>query len=141
MAFLKVDAILLRGPQPDAEDLYALKGRGLRTVVNTREESTASRAHALRHGLRYYYIPVTDWSVPQVHQVEEFLEILDDPDNHSVLVHCWGGVGRTGIFVSCYRVRRLGMGMQAAIDLSDQETPHLLMSTSQRKWLLDFEGY
>ena len=135
MAFLEVNATLLRGPQPDAGDLYTLKARGLRTVVNTREESVASRAFALRHGLNYYHIPVTDWSVPAHHQIQEFLELTDATENRSLLVHCWGGVGRTGIFVCCYRFARLDMEMQAAIDLSDLETPHLQMSHVQRQWL------
>jgi insecticidal toxin complex protein TccC len=115
-----------------------LRNQGLRTVVNTREESTSSRAMALAVGLRYYYIPVEDWSVPQPHQIEEFLGILDDSEHHAVLIHCWGGAGRTGIFVSCYRMARLGMEVEAAIQLSDQETPHLVMSELQRDWLRQF---
>ena len=133
--FLVVDSVLWRGPQPDERDLRYLKGKGLRSLVNTREESELSRSAAHKAGVNYFYLPVTDWSVPENHQVDQFFDIVDQADNHQVLVHCWGGVGRTGIFVSCYRVERLGMNIEEAIDLSDRETPHLQMSQLQRKWL------
>ncbi|MBS2040697.1 hypothetical protein JST97_37265 [bacterium] len=111
-----------------------MKHRGLRAVYNLRGESDASRTLALKAGLNYHHLPVEDWNVPDLSQVTEFLDMLKVPDFLPGLVHCWGGAGRTGIFVSCYRVSQ-GMELEAAIELSDQETPHLLMSQLQRDWL------
>lgn len=132
--FLQVDSKLWRGPQPTPNDLSQLKHRGLRAVYNLREESGASRALALNAGLNYHHVPVEDWNVPALRQVQEFLDMLNLPEFSPGLIHCWGGVGRTGIFVSCYRVSQ-GMEMESAIQLSDQETPHLLMNELQRNWL------
>lgn len=132
-SFLRVDRQLWRGPQPDRHDLEDLKSKGLRAVFNLREEAHHSRALSLGCGLKYHAIPIRDWHVPTVKQVEEFFELLDG-DFAPALVHCWGGVGRTGIFVSLYRVRQ-GMPLQDALELSDRETPHLLMSDLQRDWL------
>ena len=132
--FLQVDSKLWRGPQPTPNDLSQLKHRGLRAVYNLREESTQSRSLALNAGLNYHELLVEDWNIPRLEQVREFLEMLAVPDFAPGLVHCWGGVGRTGVFVCCYRVAQ-GMGMQAAIELSDEETPHLQMNQLQRNWL------
>jgi protein-tyrosine phosphatase len=132
--FLQVDERLWRGPQPDRDDLEDLKSKGLRAVFNLREEAQHSRALALACGLRYHALPIEDWSVPTLAQVEEFFELVDTDEFAPALVHCWGGVGRTGILVTLYRVRA-GMPLAAAIALSDRETPHLLMSQLQRNWL------
>lgn len=132
--FLQVDDRIWRGPQPDEDDLLQLKEAGLRAVFNLREESTLSRELASECGLAYHHIPVEDWTVPHLDQVDEFFEMLAQTGFAPALVHCWGGIGRTGIFVSLYRVRN-GMGIEEAIRLSDLETPHMQMSGMQKEWL------
>jgi len=128
---------LYRGPQPGIEHLLGLREQGLRTVVNLRQESDESRYYCNHLGLAYFGIPVTDWTVPEVDQVEHFLDLMDHSPNRPVLVHCWGGVGRTGLFVSCWRIR-MGMGPEEALRLSDLETPDLGMSQEQRDWVRAF---
>ena len=56
----------------------------------------------------YYYdvfVPLGD-VVPAMTQenIDKFLEIMDDPKNHPVLVHCEHGIGRTGLIVSIFRM-------------------------------------
>ena len=128
---------LYRGPQPGAPQLQKFKELGLRTVVNLREESDESRFYCEHLALDYRPIPVADWTVPTPDQVGEFLEVMDQEASRPVLVHCWAGVGRTGLFVSAWRIR-MGMGVEEALRLSDQETPHLGMSDLQRDWLRRF---
>lgn len=135
--FLLAGPGLYRGPQPRAEDLQALQARGLRLVVNLREESDESRYYCRHLGLEYRGIPVVDWTVPEVPQVEEFLDLMEHPPNRPLLLHCWGGVGRTGLFVSCWRIR-MGMKPEEAIRISDLETPHQGMNSLQRDWIRRF---
>lgn len=131
---LLAGAGLFRSPQPTLEHLHALKEQGLRGVVNLREESDESRWYCERTCLAYHHIAVADWTVPTPEQVERFLSLMKDPGQTPLLVHCWAGVGRTGLFVTCWRVR-MGMAVQDAIRLSDMETPHMGMSHAQRDWL------
>jgi protein tyrosine phosphatase (PTP) superfamily phosphohydrolase (DUF442 family) len=135
--FLLAGPGLYRGPQPRVEDLQTLKSRGLRSVVNLREESDESRYYCRHLELSYHGIPVVDWTVPEVAQVEEFLDLMEHPPNRPLLIHCWGGVGRTGLFVSCWRIR-MGMETEEAIRLSDMETPHQGMNQIQRDWIRRF---
>ena len=109
-------------------------------VYNLRLESQQSRSLAREAGLIYHELLVEDWNVPRPEQVHEFLELLAVPEMGPGLVHCWGGAGRTGIFVSCYRVAQ-GMPVEDAISLSDRETPHLVMSSLQRKWLVQHKSH
>lgn len=131
---LLAGAGLFRSPQPSLEHLHHLKEQGLRGVVNLREESDESRWYCERAGLAYHHIAVGDWTVPTDEQVERFLALMEDPAHTPLLVHCWGGVGRTGLFVSCWRIHK-GMRVEDAIRLSDMETPHMGMNHLQREWL------
>lgn len=125
---------MYRGPQPTFEDLERLQGQGLSLVVNLRSESQDSQVYCRELGLDYLYLPVEDWGVPEHAQVEEFLTRMAPQTAPKALVHCFQGIGRTGIFVTCYRVS-LGMDVEEAIEISDQETPGQGMSPRQRQWL------
>jgi len=62
--------------------------------------------------------PIRDVSVPE--SLEMTVEILDTIDaeiarSGVVYVHCWGGVGRTGVIVGCWLARH-GYPGQAALD-------------------------
>ena len=117
---LQVSGQLFRSPQPDFEDFIAFRGRGIKAVVNLREEATESAFFAKQAKLEYKFLPVTDWQLPSDEQVIEFLEFVES--SGPVLVHCAAGVGRTGTFVACYRIKH-GVEVEAALELTNQETP------------------
>ncbi|MEB3356369.1 MAG: hypothetical protein VKK04_06560 [Synechococcales bacterium] len=61
--------------------------------------------------------PIRDVSVPA--SVEEAIAILDTIDYHLqqgevVYLHCWGGIGRTGLIVGCWLARH-GFAGEAAL--------------------------
>lgn len=52
--------------------------------------------------------PIRDVSVPNecksVYELMAYIDsVLANPDN-KIYIHCWGGVGRTGVIVGCYYV-------------------------------------
>lgn len=62
--------------------------------------------------------PISDRSIPR--STVETVEILNAIDNHidaghTVYVHCWGGIGRTGTVVGCWLARH-GYAGQAALE-------------------------
>lgn len=76
------------------------------------------RAEAAGRGMSVVYrrMSIKDMSVPK--SAGAMAEILDAIDQllaagHSIYVHCWGGVGRTGTVVGCYLVRRGLTGQQS----------------------------
>ncbi|QQS48539.1 MAG: dual specificity protein phosphatase family protein [Acidobacteriota bacterium] len=62
-------------------------------------------------------MPIRDVGVPSVEFMDEIQSVISEAieEGHTVYVHCWGGVGRTGTVVGCYLVEQ-GMGGEEAID-------------------------
>jgi protein-tyrosine phosphatase len=74
------------------------------------------------HGVTHQRFPIRDVSVP--HSKEATLAILDAIDGHlqqgrTVYVHCWGGIGRTGLVVGCWLARHGYPGEAALTRLGD----------------------
>jgi protein-tyrosine phosphatase len=74
-------------------------------------------AHLLQ-GATHEQFPIRDYSVPA--SPADMVAILDAIDEHLqqgdvVYVHCWGGVGRTGVVIGCWLARHGYQGM-AALD-------------------------
>jgi protein-tyrosine phosphatase len=68
----------------------------------------------------YHRFAIRDHSVPSRETMVSILDTIDDALNseRNVYVHCWGGVGRTGIVVGCYLVRHGATNEQALIKVN-----------------------
>src|ERR1700694_4976491 len=109
--FHQVNSQLYRGAQPQPGGLEKLKALGVTTIVNlrgkgeqTQEEDDAARAI----GLRYYNVPLPEFSKPRDADVQRVLDIINVPENQPVFVHCRHGEDRTGTIIACYRISHDG---------------------------------
>lgn len=71
--------------------------------------------------IAYHRMPIRDLGIPR--SPEFMAGILDTIDQaigegHTVYVHCWGGIGRTGTVVGCYLVRHGRSGQEALADIA-----------------------
>lgn len=64
----------------------------------------------------YHRFGIQDYTVPTHEAMTAILDTIDDAleAGRKVYVHCWGGVGRTGMVVGCYLVRH-GMTNEQAV--------------------------
>jgi tyrosine-protein phosphatase SIW14 len=62
----------------------------------------AEEINYVRISPRTWWAP--DGSVPAEEGVQRFREIMDHADNYPVLIHCFGGIHRTGAFCAIYRM-------------------------------------
>lgn len=103
----QVGSELWRGGQPSKEGFLRLKEQGIKTVINLREEPTSiasERKLAAELGFDYVSIPLRPFDIPEARKIDEFLEIMNDINRHSVFVHCLHGMDRTGLVVAVYRM-------------------------------------
>ncbi len=100
---------LLRGGQPNKSSLSELANMGVRSVVNLRWSSDAlwkERKWIIETGMSYFVIPLTYVKSPTRAEIMRFLNILDNPDNYPIFVHCQHGVDRTGMMIAIWRIAR-----------------------------------
>ena len=77
------------------------------------EELTAEKEAVEKlEGVTYFNLG-TD-QVPTQDTIDEFLQIMDDPENYPVLLHCYHGVGRAQLFSAIYRLEYEGWSNQEA---------------------------
>jgi protein-tyrosine phosphatase len=83
--------------------------------------------------------PIRDVSIPKSHDYTT--RILDTIDRHleagdTVYVHCWGGIGRTGVIVGCWLARHGEPGEAALAQLRTlwQQNPKSATRRSPETW-------
>ncbi|RJR10265.1 hypothetical protein C4588_03640 [Candidatus Parcubacteria bacterium] len=102
--------ILVRSPQPDRNDLEKLqKSFGIRAVINLRgarlEDWYVEEAMACNElGIKLINFKVSGRRPPTQDEINRFLEIIRDVQNHPILIHCQGGIHRTGVYVAVYQL-------------------------------------
>ena len=69
----------------------------------------------------YHAFPIRDHTTPSADTMTAILNTIDQAIKNGgcVYVHCWGGVGRTGMVIGCYLVRH-GSPNQQALDQVDR---------------------
>jgi len=81
------------------------------------------KEQAKMHGVQVSYqrIPIRDYSIPTSDTMSKILNTIEKAINNGkcVYVHCWGGIGRTGMAVGCYLVRH-GMSNEQALEKVNQ---------------------
>ena len=88
---------------------------GIRTVIDLRQEEDADeQSAAAKGGANYVWLPSTQ--VPVEENIQAFLDIMDDPAKHPVLVHCEHGVGRTGVLAGVYRKEYEGWATKPVLE-------------------------
>lgn len=100
--FYKVSDDLYRGAQPKTAGFEELKKLGIKTIVNLRG-SNADEKMIAGAGFNYFHIPISS-IFPRKKKFARFLEIVSDPANCPVFVHCRRGADRTGTAVALYRI-------------------------------------
>src|SRR5215831_6451819 len=103
--FGKLNDNYYRGAQPTREDYARLAALGIRTVVDLRQDRThEDQALVEAAGMKFYSIPMNKSYPPSESVIHRFLEIVNDPANQPVFVHCKGGRVRTGVTTAIYRI-------------------------------------
>ncbi|MBO0696931.1 MAG: tyrosine-protein phosphatase [Zavarzinella sp.] len=112
------DGRLYRSGQLSPETLErVVREYGIRTVVSLRclaregdvRLENAEELWCADHGIRYVRFNPATWDSPPCRaHLETFLRAVDDPAACPVLVHCFAGLHRTGVYCAVFRMERQG---------------------------------
>ena len=107
--FGKVNDTYYRGDQPKGDDYLALASLGVRTVIDLRNDFEPDEQKLVESaGMKYNRIPLSASRNPTEAEVRHFLELVNDPANQPVYVHCKAGRHRTGVMTAMYRLTKDG---------------------------------
>jgi protein tyrosine/serine phosphatase len=112
------DGVLYRSAQMSVAGLKrVIHDHGIKTVVTLRDSANpkdpppdlAEEQYCQAEDINYVRIsPRTWWApegpIPAEEGVKVFRQVMDDPKNYPVLIHCFAGIHRTGAFCAIYRM-------------------------------------
>jgi protein tyrosine/serine phosphatase len=110
----EVDHGIWRGSQPDRHGFSQLAKHGVKTVIDLQADHDES-ADVSALGMTPRHIPMHASHSPSDEQIQEFLQILDDPDRRPVYFHCSCGCDRTGVMCAVFRMDRQGWTADDAV--------------------------
>ena len=103
--FGEVAPTYFRGEQPEGSDYATLAAFGIKTVIDLQADGQANeQGQVEKAGMKFHRIPMTTHVAPTKAQIAEFLQLVNDPANQPVYVHCAGGKHRTGVMTAIYRM-------------------------------------
>jgi len=137
-------ALYLQNPEAAAleelrRETAELRRRGVGAVVTLTEEPLDSRELA-KAGLPYLHIPIPDMTAPTPSQIEEFMQFARQniEEGRPVVLHCYGGSGRTGTMIACYLVHK-GRAAKEAIRQVRRIHPGAIETRWQEEAVFEYE--
>jgi protein tyrosine/serine phosphatase len=113
--FGQISDTYFRGSQPEGREYAALAALGVKTVVDLQADFDPTEEGLVESaGMTFHRIPMTTRKEPTAADLIQFLEIVNDPANQPVYVHCAGGKHRTGVMTAVYRMSHDGWSSEQA---------------------------
>jgi protein tyrosine/serine phosphatase len=117
--------VLFRAGQPHVRDLDWIRANhGLRCIVAARggirhplrgRWFRKEKAWCAAHDVNFVHIPMADFREPEADVFGRFVELVSNPANQPLLVHCEQGFHRTGILCAAYRLADQGWSWEQAV--------------------------
>lgn len=132
------------GGQWLTDDLAALRDCGVDTLVCALSEEERQRLDLIRQpvisvqlGLSYIGFPIQDFGVPDPVALRQLAQRLADEVRRGrfVVVHCFGGIGRSGVIAGATLIR-LGATAEQAMELITQARGIPAPETAEQRDLL-----
>jgi tyrosine-protein phosphatase SIW14 len=113
------EGVLYRSGQMSLDGLKTvIHDHGIKTVISCRSAripgdpppDAEEEAYCYKTGIKFCrlpykpFVPDKDGNIPADENASAFLEIMNNPKNHPVLVHCFGGRHRAGMLCAVYRL-------------------------------------
>lgn len=118
--FHAVDGKLWRSSQPTNDQMHVYAFRGIRNVLNLRDDPIPGEATAAkREGLFYWHVPMRGWGMPDKREVLDALTVISNAHG-PIVIHCYWGKDRTGLIVAEWR-KAHGWTPEAALAEAERE--------------------
>ncbi len=126
-------------PHSTIKDLGILKNKEDIEAIVSLTEIPFNKVLIEKFGFEVKHIPVKDFNAPRIEQIEDFLEFAERIRSvgKKLVVHCDGGMGRTGTMLACYLVDK-GINASKAIEIVRKKRPNSIETEKQKEAVFKF---
>ena len=124
------------GEMPLKNLLNSIRQNKIQTVIDLRKTKyqpyiDAEHLFLSRFGIKHFHVPSSQ--IPAEETIDQFIKIMDEPNNFPVLIHCNDGEGRAVLFSAIYRIKYEAWDNDRARRASRLITYGSSFSTNSRK--------
>jgi protein-tyrosine phosphatase len=98
---------------------WLLKNNGVKSVLSLTEDDLTSKGFDTSKIRFYKHVPMIDHAIPSQDQISNAVSFVESKMNDSestpVLIHCLGGMGRTGVVAACFLAKKNGWTADEAL--------------------------
>ncbi len=113
------DGVLYRSGQPRGTGLQYLRLKGIKTLINLRSPNSdgtpEEKEFAEGNNMNFHNIPLGRTKISMEESVKKFMDVVSDPSNWPVLVHCSRGKERSGLMSAVFRIEKQGWRNEVAL--------------------------
>lgn len=123
------------------EHISFLRKIGITSIVSLTEEPLIKES-VLEENFEFYHLPIRDMDCPMPREAYKVVLYLKEAieEGKKCLLHCKGGVGRTGMIAACYLVAR-GFNATDAINQVRTINRAYIQTQIQEQFITHFEQY
>ncbi|HCX21172.1 MAG: hypothetical protein CMB80_32880 [Flammeovirgaceae bacterium] len=123
------------------KDVAYMKKRGIDYIMSLTERPLIEE-DATDEGFHFYHFPIRDMDSPMPRNAFQAIEFMSEEikKGHKFLIHCKGGVGRTGLMGACYWITK---GLTAEEAITKVRTVHqpYIQTRGQESFIGHFEDF
>lgn len=121
------------------EDLEFIRAQGISRIVSLTSRPLPERVR--EQGFELIHFPIADMGIPTPRACAALCaQLLDGIEQRPVLLHCKGGLGRTGTIAACCLVG-LGRAPEQALIEVRSVNPNYVQTASQAKFIEHYAAW
>jgi len=123
------------------DDIRFLKNYGIDYIISLTEKPLIKEP-AIESGFHFHHFPIRDMDFPMPRNAHQALDLIEREirNGHRFLLHCKGGVGRTGLMCASFLVLR-GESANEAIRKVRSVMSTYIQTQGQEMFVHNFERY